>query len=384
MPDYIISSKLPAVGTTIFTVMSVLAQEHKAINLSQGFPDYPMDGGLIEEVSRAMRSGANQYTHMNGYPPLRVEIARKVKHLYGVDVDPDTEITVTPGATYAIYTSLTAILRPGDEVIVLEPAYDSYLPGIALAGAVAVRVPLASPDYSVDWEKVKQAVTRNTRMIMLNTPHNPTGSVWKESDFRALEALVSGTNILLLSDEVYEHITFDGYRHPSALSYPGLRERAYVCFSFGKAYHCTGWKIGYCIAPPLLSMEFRKVHQFNAFSTNTPAQVGLASFLGNREAYEGLPSFFQKKRDFFLEHMKGSPFRWLDSKGSYFILGAYGHFSEEKDTDFSMRLTREYGVAVIPVSVFYSDFRDDKVVRFCFAKAEATLEEAARRLQRVR
>ncbi|HTJ11697.1 MAG TPA: methionine aminotransferase [Dinghuibacter sp.] len=375
-----IDSKLPAVGTTIFTVMSSLALEHKAINLSQGFPDFSMDPGLIGEVHRAMTDGANQYTHMNGYPLLRERIAEKVSGCYGAAVDPQTEITVTPGATYAIYTALTCVLRPGDEVIAFEPAYDSYIPNIVVNGATPVLVPLSFPDYSIDWDRVKAALTPRTRMILLNTPHNPTGTVWKESDFRALEALVEGTDILIMSDEVYEHITFDGYRHPSILGFPALRERAFACFSFGKAYHCTGWKIGYCIAPPAFTTEFRKVHQFNCFSTNTPAQVGLANYLEKTEAYLDLPAFYQRKRDFFLERMRDSRFRWLDSKGSYFVLGSYGHFSQEKDTDFAIRLTREYGVAVIPVSVFYQDGRDDKVVRFCFAKKESTLQEAAHRL----
>ncbi|WP_246073493.1 methionine aminotransferase [Dinghuibacter silviterrae] len=363
--------------------MSTLAQEHQAINLSQGFPDFAMDPRLIDAVDQAMREGANQYTHMNGHPLLRERIAGKVGHLYGAGVDPQTEITVTPGATYAIYTSLTCILRPGDEVIVFEPAYDSYIPTIEVNGATAVRVPLQFPHYSIDWDLVKKAITPRTRMILLNTPHNPTGSVWTDADFRMLETLVEGTDILLMSDEVYEHITFDGYRHPSILKYPVLRARAFACFSFGKAYHCTGWKIGYCIAPPALTTEFRKVHQFNCFSTNTPAQLGLARYLENREAYESLPAFFQRKRDLFLGLMKDSPFRWLDSKGSYFVLGSYGHFSQEPDTDFAIRLTKEYGVAVIPVSVFYQDGKDDKVVRFCFAKEDKTLEEAARRLTSV-
>ena len=384
MPDYTLNSKLPTVGTTIFTVMSSLALEHKAINLSQGFPDFSMDPALIEAVHKAMTDGANQYTHMNGYPPLRERIAAKVAHLYGAAVDPQTEITVTPGATYAIYTALSSILRPGDEVIAFEPAYDSYIPNIEVNGATPVLIPLSFPDYSIDWARVKQAITPRTRMILLNTPHNPTGTVWKQTDFEALERLVEGTEILVMSDEVYEHITFDGYRHPSILHYPGLRARAFACFSFGKAYHCTGWKVGYCIAPPELTTEFRKVHQFNCFSTNTPAQVGLAAYLDNRSAYESLPRFFQHKRDYFLALMKDSPFRWLDSKGSYFVLGSYGHFSQQKDTEFSVRLTKEYGVAVIPVSVFYRDGKDDKVVRFCFAKSENTLEEAARRLSRLR
>jgi len=383
MPDFSISSKLPSVGTTIFTVMSVLAAENKAINLSQGFPDFPMDPDLIERVAQAMKSGANQYTHMNGFPLLREKIAEKIFSLYGASVSPETEITVTPGATYAIYTALTCLLRPGDEVIVFEPAYDSYLPNIEINGAIPIRIPLTFPDYTIDWDRVQSAITPKTRMLMLNTPHNPTGTVWSPDDFRRLEALVEGTDILILSDEVYEHITFDGLPHQSILRSPSLSRRAFACFSFGKAYHCTGWKVGYCIAPPLLTKEFRKVHQFNSFSTNTPAQVGLAAYLDNKTAYESLPRFFQRKRDFFLSLMKDSPFQWLDSKGSYFVLAAYGHFSQERDTDFSIWLTKEYGVAVIPVSVFYKEGKDDRVVRFCFAKAESTLEAAAERLRKL-
>lgn len=376
-------SKLPHVGTTIFTVMSSLALEHNAINLSQGFPDFPMDPALIDLVSRAMSGGANQYTHMNGYIPLRGQIAAKIERLYGAAVDPETSITVTPGGTYALYTALTCVLHPGDEVIVLEPAYDSYIPSIEVNGGIAVTVPLQFPNYSIDWERVRAAVTPKTRMLILNTPHNPTGSVWKSADFLELQDLVRDTRILILSDEVYEHITFDGYQHQSILQYPELRERAFACSSFGKTYHCTGWKIGYCVAPAWLTKEFRKVHQFNCFSTNTPAQVALATYLDNQEAYESLPSFFQAKRDYFLELMRNSPFEWLDSKGSYFILASYKHFSSEGDRDFSVRLTKDYGVAVIPVSVFYQDGKDDKVIRFCFAKAEKTLEEAALRLRKL-
>jgi methionine transaminase len=373
-------SKLPTVGTTIFTVMSSLALEHNAINLSQGFPDYPMDPALIHLVAEAMAGGANQYTHMNGYPLLRQKIAAKIERLYGPSINPETEITVTPGGTYALYTALTCVLHPGDEVIVLEPAYDSYIPSIEVNGGIAVTVPLRFPDYSIDWERVKAAISSKTRMLILNTPHNPTGSVWKESDFLELQDLVRDTRILVLSDEVYEHITFDGYLHQSILRYPELRERAFSCSSFGKTYHCTGWKIGYCVAPAWLTKEFRKVHQFNCFSTNTPAQVGLASYLDNELAYESLPDFFQAKRDYFLELMRGSPFEFLDSKGSYFILASYKGISRQGDKEFAVRLTKDYGVAVIPVSVFYRDGKDDKVIRFCFAKAEKTLEEAAQRL----
>ena len=269
-------------------------------------------------------------------------------------------------------------------MIVFEPAYDSYLPNIEINGAIPVLVPLTFPTYTIDWDKVRVAVTPRTKMIMLNTPHNPTGTTWSGDDLRQLEDLVRDTGIFILSDEVYEHITFDGIRHESVLRYPALRERAFVCFSFGKAYHCTGWKIGYCIAPPLLTKEFRKVHQFNAFSTNTPAQAGLAAYLANADAYLGLKTFFQRKRDYFLDLMKGSPFQWLQSSGSYFVLASYAGFSNERDTDFAVRLTKEYGVAVIPVSVFYRDGKDDKVVRFCFAKQESTLAEAASRLKRLK
>jgi methionine aminotransferase len=384
MPHYSIDSKLPSVGTTIFTVMSALAAEHKAINLSQGFPDFAMDEKLIELVGGAMKNGANQYTHMNGLPLLRQKIGEKISALYGAPADPEAEITITPGATYAIYTALTCLLRPGDEVIVFEPAYDSYIPNIEINGATPVRIPLTFPGYTIDWERVKSSITPRTRLIMLNTPHNPTGMVWSENDFLQLEALVDGTDILIMSDEVYEHITFDGKPHQSILRFPSLRQRAFVCFSFGKAYHCTGWKIGYCIAPPLLTKEFRKVHQFNCFSTNTPAQVGLAAYLEYPEAYLGLPAFFQRKRDYFLDLMKDSPFQWLDSKGSYFVLASYAAFSSEPDTGFAIRLTKEYGVAVIPVSVFYQEGKDNKVVRFCFAKDEHTLAEAAARLRRLK
>jgi methionine transaminase len=384
MPFDSLTSKLPSVGTTIFTVMSSLAQEYKAINLSQGFPDFPMDPALISLVEEAMRKGANQYAHMNGYAPLRQKIAAKINRLYGATPDPETDITITPGATYAIYTALTAVLRPGDEVIVFEPAYDSYLPNIIVNGALPVRIPLTLPDFSIDWDRVRSAMTPRTRMLLINTPHNPTGMVWSEDDFRQLAALVADTDILLMSDEVYEHITFDGLPHQSILRFPELRRRAFACFSFGKTYHCTGWKIGYCVAPPELTREFRKIHQFNAFSTHSPAQVGLAAHLENTAAYEGLPQFFQRKRDYFLELMKDSPFHWLDSKGSYFVLAGYGHISRERDTDFSIRLTKEYGVAVIPVSVFYKDGKDDRIVRFCFAKADPTLEAAADRLRSLR
>ncbi|MCU0394656.1 MAG: methionine aminotransferase, partial [Chitinophagaceae bacterium] len=275
----LLQSKLPNVGTTIFTVMSALASEYQAINLGQGFPDYPMDEGLTEAVNKAMKDGFNQYVHMAGYMPLREAIARKVKRLYGTDIDAEREVTITPGGTYAIYSSITAAIRPGDEVIVFEPAYDSYIPNIEINGGKAIRLPLQFPDYSINWEAVRAAITPQTRMILLNSPHNPTGAVLSEQDIAELRQIVAGTRILIMSDEVYEHLIFDGKQHHSMLRYPDLLERSFVAFSFGKVYNCTGWKLGYCIAPEAFTREFRKVHQFNAFSCNTPMQVGIADYL---------------------------------------------------------------------------------------------------------
>ncbi|MGZ5253760.1 MAG: methionine aminotransferase [Flavitalea sp.] len=373
-------SKLPSVGTTIFTVMSSLAAETKAVNLGQGFPDYPMDEKLIDLVNKAMRDGFNQYVHMNGYLPLREAIAEKASFLYGSKVNPDTEITITPGGTYAIYTALTSVLHPGDEVIVFEPAYDSYIPNIEINGAKAVRLQLKFPDYHIDWNEVRAAITPRTRMIMLNSPHNPTGAVLSADDIKELRSIVEGTEIFILSDEVYEHLIFDGKEHHSMLNYPDLAERSFVCFSFGKVYHCTGWKLGYCIAPADMMKEFRKVHQFNCFSSHSPSQVALATFLENRSSYTTLGSFLQQKRDLFAELMKASRFKPLQSFGSYFQCYDFSEISKENDKEFSIRITKEFGVASIPVSAFYEDGRDDKVIRFCFAKKEETLIEAASRL----
>jgi len=378
-----IVSKLPAVGTTIFTVMSQLAAQHQAVNLGQGFPDFPMHETLTGLVDKAMRDGFNQYTHMNGYPLLRERLAAKVETLYGTTINADSDITVTPGGTYAIYTSLTTVLRAGDEVIVFEPAYDSYIPNIEINGAKAIRIPLTYPTYSIPWDEVKAKINPHTRMIMINSPHNPTGAVLSATDMQELSAIVEGTNILILSDEVYEHLIFDGLQHESVLRYPDLLKRSFVCFSFGKTYHCTGWKLGYCISSPELMHEFRKVHQFNCFSCDTPKQVALAEYLDDTEAYTTLGSMIQAKRDYFRNKMANTPFTCIPSHGSYFECYSYANISNEPDTEFAKRLTIDYGVATIPVSAFYQDRKDDKVVRFCFAKKETTLDLAIEKLKQL-
>jgi methionine aminotransferase len=376
-------SRLPKVGTNIFTIMSGLASETGAINLGQGFPDYPMDAELHELVAKAMADGHNQYAPMPGLPSLRESIAEKIEFLYGTKVDPLTEITITPGGTYAIYTAFTTILEPGDEVIVLEPCYDSYVPNIEINGAKAVLVPLKVPGYGVDWEAVKNAVNANTRAIIINSPHNPTGAVLGEQDMQELRTLVAGTDMFIVSDEVYEHLIFDGIPHQSILRYPDLLERSFVCFSFGKVYNCTGWKQGYCVAPAHLMKEFRKVHQFNAFSCFTPTQVALAEFLRNRNAFLQLSAQLQAKRDHFISLMANTRFTLQSSFGSYFICGTYEKISDEPDKEFAIRLTKEFGVATIPVSAFYQDGKDDKVLRFCFSKKEETLEKAVERLAKI-
>jgi methionine aminotransferase len=375
-----ITSKLPAVGTTIFATMSALAAEHKAVNLGQGFPDFPMSEELIELVAKAMRDQYNQYAPMPGWMPLREAIAEKVHYLYGSRVNPDSEITITPGGTYAIYSAFTSFLQSGDEVILFEPAYDSYIPNIEVNGAKAVRIPLVYPDYHIDWNAVRAAITPRTRAILINSPHNPTGAVISATDIEELRKTVEGTSILILSDEVYEHLIFDSISHQSILRYPDLFARSFVCFSFGKVYNCTGWKLGYCIAPATLMKEFRKIHQFNAFSCFTPTQVALASFLQNRDAYLTLSDLMQQKRDFFIDQMKATRFTLLSSYGSYFICAKYDQISEEGDMDFAVRLTKEAGVTTIPVSAFYADGKDDKVLRFCFSKKKETIEQAVERL----
>jgi len=378
-----ITSKLPSVGTTIFTTMSGLASRHNAINLGQGYPDYPMSEELMDKVYAVMRKGWNQYVPMQGYMPLRESLAEKVEFLYSTRVSPDTQITITPGGTYAIYTALTTVLQPGDEVIVFEPAYDSYIPNIEINGAIPVLVDLKFPEYKIDWEEVKQKITPKTKMLMLNSPHNPTGAVLREEDMRQLQAIVKDSNIFILCDEVYEHLIFDNIPHQSVLRYPDLLERSFVCFSFGKTYNCTGWKLGYCITSPELMVEFRKVHQFNCFCCHTPSQVALAEYLKNKEAYLSLSSFMQQKRDYFIELMNATRFTMLESRGSYFICAKYDRISDETDKDFSIRITKEFGVATIPVSSFYKSGTDNKVVRFCFSKKNETLEAAVERLRKI-
>ena len=375
-----INSKLPNVGTTIFTIMSVLAAEHKAINLGQGYPDFMMNTALIALVNEAMQTGNNQYVHMNGLPLLRERLAEKMESLYSANINADTDITITPGGTYAIYTALTTVLQPGDEVIVFEPGYDSYIPNIVINGAIPVLIPLTYPDYAIDWELVKTKITSKTKMIMLNTPHNPTGSVLSSFDIEQLRSIVKDTGIFILSDEVYEHLIFDNKQHESMLRYPDLRQRSFVCFSFGKTYHCTGWKLGYCVAPAVLMNEFRKVHQFNCFSCNSPVQVALATFIQHKELYLQLGKEVQHKRDYFQQLMQQTKFKALPSYGSYFQLYSYAGISDEKEKDLAIRITKEFGVATIPVSVFYNKEKDDKVLRFCFVKKESTLEEAVNRL----
>jgi len=375
-------SKLPNIGTTIFTVMSSLAVQHKAINLGQGFPDFPMDERLTDLVAKAMCDGHNQYVHMCGLPMLRERIAEKVNTAYGCNVHPDTDITVTPGGTYAIYTAFTTILQPGDEVIVFEPAYDSYIPNIEVNGAKAVSIHLEYPSYSINWEKVREKVNVKTKAIIINSPHNPTGSVWSENDIAQLRELVNGTDIYIISDEVYEHLIFDDKQHLSILKYPDLAARSFVCFSFGKVYHCTGWKLGYCIAPEPLMKEFRKVHQFNCFTCNSPMQHALAAFMEHRDAYLGLGAFLQQKRDYLQQQLTGTGLTPLPTYGSYFQLYSYAGLSDASENEFAIQLTQEAGVATIPVSAFYKQPVDNKVIRFCFAKKESTLQEAAERLKR--
>lgn len=375
-----IQSKLPGIGTTIFTVMSSLAAQHNAINLGQGFPDFPMSEELLALVNEAMRQGQNQYVHMNGFIPLREAIAEKVEFLYNTKINSDTQITITPGGTYALYTALTTILQPGDEVIVFEPAYDSYIPAIEMNGAKAVTIELTFSEYKIDWAVVKNKIGERTRAIIINSPHNPTGSVLSKGDIEQLRLIVKDTNILIISDEVYEHLIFDDKQHQSILKYPDLLERSFVCFSFGKVYHCTGWKLGYCISSEYLMKEFRKIHQFNCFTCDTPKQVALASFLKQRDQYLQLGSFLQQKRDYFQNLMGHTKFKSLPSFGSYFQLYSYKDVSDETEKNFAIRLTKEKGVATIPVSAFYLSEVNNHVLRFCFAKKESTLEAAVERL----
>jgi methionine aminotransferase len=378
-----IRSRLPAVGTTIFTVMSRLAADVGAINLSQGFPDFDCDPELVDAVARHMRAGRNQYAPMQGVPALREAIAAKYAEAHGRRYDPETEVTVTSGATEAIFDAVAAVVHPGDEAIVLEPCYDSYVPAIELNGGVPVVVSLKPPAYGIDWDAVRHAMTARTRLLIINSPHHPTGSIIGERDIAALRSLVDASGLLIVSDEVYEHIIFDGARHESMARYPDLAERSFVIGSFGKTYHTTGWKIGYAAAPPALTTEFRKVHQFVTFSTITPVQHALAEFLASKRGLAELGPFYQAKRDLFLQLVKDSRFRPLPCRGSYFQLMDYSAVTDESDADFAIRLTRDFGVASIPTSPFLHRQPAPRVLRFCFAKREETLMKAAERLRRV-
>lgn len=385
MPSYpnSIQSKLPKVGTTIFSVMSQLAAKNNAINLSQGFPDFDSSEELTSLVSAAMKKGLNQYAPMPGVMALREQISIKTENLYGTKYHPNTEVTVTAGATQAIYTAIAATVREGDEVIIFTPAYDCYQPAIELNGGRTVFVQMHAPDYSVNWNQVKKLINQRTKMIIINTPHNPTGTILKDSDMLALQKIVADTGILLISDEVYEHVIFDGKTHESIAKYPQLAERSFIISSFGKTFHNTGWKMGYCLAPKNLMVEFRKAHQFIVFSANTPVQHGLAEYLKNEENYLSLNNFYQEKRDLFTSLIKDSKFEILPSSGTYFQLLRYSNITEATDTDFAIELTKKHKIASIPVSVFYHQKVDEKILRFCVAKKEETLKQAAEILNMV-
>ncbi len=373
-------SRLPQVGTTIFTVMSTLAAEKQAVNLGQGFPDFDCDPRIVDAVSDAMRAGLNQYPPMTGVPALRQAIAAKIAALYGHAYDAEREITVTAGATQALLTAVLCCVHPGDEVIVFEPTYDSYLPSIELAGGKAVPITLDAPDYRIPFDKLAAAITPRTRLIMLNTPHNPTGTVWHADDMRKLAEIVAPTDVLLLSDEVYEHMVYDGVPHASVARIPELARRAFVVSSFGKTYHVTGWKVGYVAAPAALSAEFRKVHQFNVFTVNTPVQHGLAAYMADPRPYLELPAFYQHKRDLFRAGLARTRFKLLPCQGTYFQCVDYSAISDLPEAEFAKWLTGEIGVAAIPVSAFYSQPHESGVVRFCFAKRDETLRLALERL----
>ncbi|WP_061168265.1 pyridoxal phosphate-dependent aminotransferase [Caballeronia hypogeia] len=382
-PELAFPSRLPNVGTTIFTVMSALAAQKGAVNLGQGFPDFDCDPRIVDAVANAMREGHNQYPPMAGAAPLRQAIARKIDALYGRAYNPDTEITVTAGATQALLTAILCCVHPGDEVIVIEPMYDSYVPSIELAGGKPVFVSLEAPDYALPFDKIAAAITPKTRLLMINTPHNPTGRVWHADDMRKLEDIVRGTNVLIVSDEVYEHMVYDGAPHESVSRYPELAKRSFVVSSFGKTFHVTGWKIGYVAAPAALTEEFRKVHQFNVFTVNTPMQIGLAKYLEDPKPYLELPAFYQKKRDFFRAGLAKTRFSLLPSEGTYFQCVDYSKISDMPEAEFSQWLTSEIGVAAIPVSAFYHESHESGVVRFCFAKKEETLALALERLAKL-
>ncbi len=378
-----LKSKLPNVGVTIFSVMSQLAAEVDAINLSQGFPDYDCSPKLIELVNKHMNTGKNQYAPMPGVLSLRECIAKKQNDLHGSNYHPDTEVTITAGGTQAIFTALTAVIQPNDEVILFEPAYDCYAPTIRLLGGIVKSIELSPPNYSIDWLMVKKLITAKTRMIILNSPHNPTGMILNEDDIKQLITITHNSDVLILSDEVYEHLIFDGKQHLSMARYPQLKERSFIVASFGKLFHNTGWKIGYCLAPALLMAEFRKVHQFMVFSVNTPIQYAIADFLTDKNSYLELCKFYEQKRDFFTTLMKQTRFDLLPCQGSYFRAVQYSKITNEKDVAFAKRITMEFGVASIPVSAFYTKGTDHHVLRFCFAKRQETLEKAVERLIKI-
>lgn len=378
-----IRSKLPNVGTTIFSVMSALANKHEAINLSQGFPNFDCPQTLKDRVNFHLQNGKNQYVPMKGLPVLRERLANKIDKLYQYKIHPDHEITVTAGATQAIFTAIAAFVHPGDEVILIEPAYDCYVPAIELVGGRSVPYELSAPNYKIDWEAFGQLCNSKTRMIIINTPHNPIGKTLKEADLKALEKITNGTDIIVLSDEVYEHLIYDDQAHQSVLCYPNLFKRSLAIYSFGKTFHNTGWKVGYCVAPDYLMKEFRKVHQFNVFTVNSFVQYGIADFLEDENAYLTLPNFYQKKRDFFQNAMEGSRLKPLASEGTYFQLFDYSAISDEEDVKFAKRMTIEYGVAAIPTSVFYTSRKDEKMIRLCFAKTEDLLGKAGALLKKI-
>jgi methionine transaminase len=378
-----VTSRLPEVGTTIFSVMSALAQQHGAVNLGQGFPDFDCDARLLDAVDAAMRRGLNQYPPMAGVPVLREAVAAKIETLYGHRYDPATEITITAGATQAILTAILALVHPGDEVIVLDPCYDSYAPNIALAGGVAVHVPLTPGSFAPDFDRIGAALTPRTRALIVNTPHNPSATIWSAEQMRQLSALLRDTEVIVIADEVYEHMVFDGARHESVARLPELAARCVVVSSFGKTYHVTGWKVGYAAAPAALMAEFRKVHQFNVFTVNTPMQHGLAQFMADASHHLGLSAFYQRKRDRFRAGLAGSRLRLLTSQGSYFQCVDYSAVNDLSEADFCRWLTRDIGVAAIPLSAFYRGGFEQRLARFCFAKKDATLDSALLRLARL-
>jgi methionine aminotransferase len=382
MPPKLIS-KLPDIGVTIFSIMTQLAVDHQAINLSQGFPDFDAHPELITLVQKYMRKGHNQYAPMQGALALRERIAEKVFELYGAQYDPATEVTVTSGATEAIFAAIAAVVQKNDEVIIFEPAYDAYDPAVRLNGGIPVYIQLKFPGYSIDWNELKNAITAHTRLIILNSPHNPTGAVLSTADISNLKDVVQHSDTFIVSDEVYEHIIFDGRRHESMAKYPDLAERSFVISSFGKTYHTTGWKIGYCLAPKPLSIEFQKIHQYLTFASNTPIQLAYAEFMQNKELYLDLANFYQRKRDIFLDHLSASRFKTLPCKGTYFQMLDYSQISNAPDIAFAKQLTAEHGVAAIPPSLLYHHQDDHKVLRFCFAKKSETLEKAAEILSQI-